>query len=93
MIPIYSSRRKNSSDSQVFRDNLCKRQFVRDAEFSGTTDPCIIGNTISISCQDLTVAALASHSKTVENNSVARENLEIACNMRAMYNNKTSTDN
>jgi len=64
---------------------------VRDAEFSDTTDPCIIGNTISISCQDRTVAALASHSEMTENNNAICENLEIACNIRAMYDNKTST--
>lgn len=65
---LVTSKNTFALHARVFRDNLCKRQFVRDAEFSGATDPCITENPISISCQELMIAALASHSKTTENN-------------------------
>lgn len=53
---------------------LCKRQFVhtRDAEFSDVANPCIIGNTISISCQDprilRSLVTVPGRGKTMKNN-------------------------
>lgn len=51
----YSPYRKVYIVPEVFRDKTFAKDSscnTCDAEFSGVADPCIIENTISISCQD-----------------------------------------
>jgi len=48
----------------------------RVAEFSGVADPCIIGNTISISCRDLRILPSLRHVVTAKNNGSVWENPE-----------------